>query len=95
MFSAVIFDIHAGERSERDGKAQQRRAVSAQPRDSRPYLGIMPKIFFFDTSIILAAVYSNSMGAGSRAYPPLPLTVVTTVSGQLANSRVIIYDRSF
>lgn len=46
MFSAVIFDIHAGERSERDGKAQQRRAVSAQPRDSRPYLGIMPKIFF-------------------------------------------------
>lgn len=44
MFSAVI----EGGRSERDGKKAegkaQRRAVSPQPLDSCPYLGIMPCI---------------------------------------------------
>ncbi len=52
-------------------------------------------VYLFDRDIISATVYSNSMGAGSRAYPLLPLTVVTTVGRQLANSRVIIYDHSF
>lgn len=66
----------------------QVRAASRFPSLPRDYA-----VYFFPTNIISAAVYSNSMGAGSRAYPPL--TVVTTVGGQVANSRVIIYDRSF
>lgn len=80
--------------TESGGEGTASRGFAAAPR-----FRSLPRdyaVYLFDRDIISATVYSNSMGAGSRAYPPLlPLTVVTTVGRQLANSRVIIYDHSF